>query len=252
MEILNLFKQTNFSNTIWWKVNINIRGYKNQTGNELVTEIVKNRLFRIIETNLIQKNWVDKTRILVQCFEDGYICWIDINNLVIEQYEETIKNRLILIDNLFIQQQTPKILDWIISQARKSNFYLWGGTAGPNYDCSGLIQTAFLKSKIYIPRDSFQLKIFCDHLFNFPGEISDLKMGDILFFGEGKKCDHVGIYYSNGKYFHSSGKENGRDGIALESLLDSEHSDKVSTYYRSRLISAGRVNKSYLWNKTIR
>ena len=251
MEALNLFKQTNFSNTIWWKVNINIRGYKNEIGNELVTEIVKNRLFRIIETNLMQKNWLNKSRILIQCFEDGYICWVNINNLTIEKYE-TIKNRLFLNDKTSIQEKTPKILDWIKKQSRKSNFYLWGGTAGPNYDCSGLIQTAFLKSNIFIPRDSFQMKIFCEHLFNFPEDISVLKMGDILFFGEDKKCNHVGIYYSKGKYFHSSGKDNGRNGIALDSILDLEDSDKISKYYRSRLISAGRVTKSYLWNKTIR
>ena len=111
MEALNLFKQTNFSNTIWWRVNNDIRGYKNETGNELVTEIIKNRLFRIIETNLIQKNWHNKHRIFIQCFEDGYICWVDINNLVIEKYE-AIKNSFVLIDKLFIQQQMPKILDW--------------------------------------------------------------------------------------------------------------------------------------------
>ena len=251
METLNLFKQTKFSNTIWWKLNINISGYKNEIGNDLVTEILKNRLFRIIETNLMQKNWLNKSRILIQCFEDGYICWIDINNLAIEKYE-TSKNSLILINKLYIQEQIPKILDWIKSQSRKTNYYLWGGTAGPNYDCSGLIQTAFLKSKIFLPRDSFQLKLFCEHLFYFPGDISALQMGDILFFGDNKRCDHVGIYLSGGKYFHSSGKENGRNGIALDSILDLEDSDKVSNYYRSRLISAGRVTKSYLWNKTIR
>ena len=251
MEILNLFKQTNFSNTIWWKVNNDIRGYKNEIGNELVTEIIKNRLFRIIQTNLIQKNWHNQHRIFIQCFEDGYVCWVDINNLLIEKYE-FIKNSFVLIDKLFIQEQMPKILGWIQNQSKISNFYLWGGTAGPNYDCSGLIQTAFLKSKIFVPRDSFQLKIFCEHLFNFPGDISVLQMGDILFFGEGKKCDHVGIYYSKGKYFHSSGRVNGRNGIALDNLLDDENSDSVSNYYRSRLISAGRVTKSYLWNKTIR
>jgi len=251
METLNLFKQTNFSNTIWWKVNINIKGYKNEIGNELVTEILKNRLFRIIETNLMQKNWLHKSRILIQCFEDGYICWIDIKNLVIEK-DEIINNKSRLIDNSFIQNQIPKILDWIEIQSRKSNFYLWGGTAGPNYDCSGLIQTAYLKSNIFIPRDSLQLKIFCEHLFNFPGDISALKMGDILFFGEGKKCNHVGIYYSKGKYFHSSGKEYGRNGIALDSVIDRKDSDVVSNYYRSKLISAGRITKSYLWNKTMR
>ena len=45
---------------------------------------------------------------------------------------------------------------------------------------------------------------------------------------------------------------NGRNGIALDNLLDVKNSDSVSHYYRSRLISAGRVTKSYLWNKTIR
>ena len=109
-----------------------------------------------------------------------------------------------------------------------------------------------MKNNIFIPRDSFQIKIFCEHLFNFPGDISALQMGDIIFFGEGKKCNHVGIYYAEGKYFHSSGKENGRDGIALDSLLDYGDNDIISSYYRSRLISAGRVAKSYLWNKTIR
>ena len=113
MEALNLFKQTNFSNTIWWRVNNDIKAYKNETGNELVTEIIKNRLFRIIETNLIQKNWYKKHRIFIQCFEDGYICWVDINNLVIEQYE-TIKDRLILIDKIFIQKNIPRIIDWIL------------------------------------------------------------------------------------------------------------------------------------------
>ena len=179
------------------------------------------------------------------------MCWVNINDLRIEKYE-TIANRLFLNDKKSIQEKTPKILDWIKKQSRKSNFYLWGGTAGPNYDCSGLIQTAFLKSNIFIPRDSFQMKIFCEHLFNFPEDISVLKMGDILFFGEDKKCNHVGIYYSKGKYFHSSGKDNGRDGIALDSIIHLEGSDKISKYYRSRLISAGRVTKSYLWNKTIR
>tara|TARA_B100000900_G_C20555396_1_gene706599 strand:+ start:206 stop:961 length:756 start_codon:yes stop_codon:yes gene_type:complete len=251
MKTLSLFKQTNFSNTIWWKVKINIAGYKNETGNELVTEILKNRIFRIVETNLNEKHWLNKSRILIQCFEDGYICWVDIDDLVIEK-NEINKDRLIMIDKSFIQKQIPIIMDWIQSESKKPNFYLWGGTAGPNYDCSGLIQTAFLRNKINVPRDSFQLKNFCEHLFNFPGDISSLQMGDILFFGEGKYCNHVGIYCSEGQYYHSSGRDNGRDGIALDSLLDQKNSDRVSNYYRSRLISAGRVTKSYLWNKTIR
>ena len=50
----SLFKQTNFSNTIWWKVKINISGYQNETENNLVTEIAKNRLFRLIHPSLFK------------------------------------------------------------------------------------------------------------------------------------------------------------------------------------------------------
>ena len=45
---ISLFKQTNFSNTIWWKLKVNISGFQNETENKLVTEIFKNRIFRLI------------------------------------------------------------------------------------------------------------------------------------------------------------------------------------------------------------
>ena len=127
---------------------------------------------------------------------------------------------------------------------------MWGGTLGPDYDCSGLIQTAFLRHKIFIPRDSYQMKNFCKHLFDFPGNIKNLKMGDLLFFGTHSKCNHVAIYFKDGLYFHSSGKDYGRNGIALDSLNDIN--DPISSHYSSQLISAGRVTRSYKWNKTIR
>ena len=54
IDPISLFKQTNFLNTIWWKVKINISGYQNETENNLVTEIVKNRIFRLIYPSLYQ------------------------------------------------------------------------------------------------------------------------------------------------------------------------------------------------------
>jgi cell wall-associated NlpC family hydrolase len=121
---------------------------------------------------------------------------------------------------------------------------------GPNFDCSGLIQTAFLNHEIYIPRDSYQIKSFCRHLFNFKETNKSLKKGDILFFGNKNKCDHVGIYKGDGFYYHSSGKDYGRNGIGIDTLKDTN--DKISLHYQSKLISAGRVIRSYGWNKTIR
>ena len=53
---ISLFKQTNFSKTIWWKLKVNISGYQNETEDKLVTEISKNRVFRLIYANIYQNN----------------------------------------------------------------------------------------------------------------------------------------------------------------------------------------------------
>ena len=247
IDPISLFKQTNFSNTIWWKVKINISGYQNKTEENLVTEILKNRIFRVIYPSFYQSK-KKLSRILVQFYEDGYICWIDLNNLSIEQFD--CKKSFFESDILNVQEKIPSILNWIKDQSISKNKYLWGGTLGPNFDCSGLIQTAFLNHEIYIPRDSYQIKSFCKHLFNFTENKYVLKKGDILFFGNKKKCDHVGIYKGDGLYYHSSGIDNGRNGIGIDTLK--ETNDKISLHYQSKLISAGRIIRSYRWDKTIR
>ena len=150
IDPISLFKQTNFSNTIWWKVKINISGYQNETDNNLVTEIIKNRIFRLIYPSLYQSKY-KLSRILVQFYEDGYICWIDLDKLFIERFD--IKNSFVESDQMLIQEKIPLILDWIQDRSKEKNIYLWGGTSGPNFDCSGLIQTAFLNHEIYIPRE---------------------------------------------------------------------------------------------------
>ncbi len=248
IEPISLFKQTNFSNTIWWELKVNISGYQHETENHLVTEIFKNRIFRLIHPNFYQ-NTKKLSRVLVQLFEDGYICWIDLDKLIIEKYEIT-RNEIIENEGLLIKQKIPLILHWIEGQSELNNRYLWGGTLGPNFDCSGLIQTAFFIHRIYIPRDSLQLKSFCTHLFNFKDNQKPLQAGDILFFGNQEKCDHVGIYKGDGFYFHSSGNDFGRNGIGVDTIKETK--DKISLHYQSKLISAGRVMRNYRWDRTIR
>ena len=245
---ISLFKQTNFSKTIWWKLKVNISGYQNEKEDKLVTEIFKNRIFRILYPNIYKKTH-KYTRILVQLYEDGYVCWINLDGLIIERYELG-KTDISKKEHFFIQDKVGSILKWIKDQSKITNQYLWGGTLGPNYDCSGLIQTAFLKHDIHIPRDSYQIKGFCKHLFDFKESYTALEPGDLLFFGNNEKCDHIGIYTGNGLYYHCSGKDFGRNGIGLDTLNNS--SDKISLHYKSKLISAGRVVRSYRWDRTIR
>ena len=251
MDSLFLLNQTNFSKSNWWKLKNNTLGYKDENSNNLVTEIEKGRNFRIIESFVNIKKHKIKSRFFVQLFEDGYFCWIDINGLKIEKYDKDNEKRL-LYDQIFIKKQMPSILNWICLQSKKINYYKWGGTLGPDFDCSGMIQTAFMKHDIYVPRDSYQLMSFCRHLFKFPGNSESLQMGDLLFFGDNNRCNHVAIYSNNGMYYHCSGKEDGRDCITKESLYESENDDEVSRYYRSKLLCAGRVVRSFRWDKTLR
>ena len=245
---ISLFKQTNFPKTIWWKLKASIYGYQNETGKKLVTQVFKGRIFKLIYPKFYQKS-KNLTRVLVQFFEDGYICWIDLDKLIVEKYEFK-KSEIIRNETSLIQKKIPLILNWIKNQSKLNNKYLWGGTLGPDFDCSGLIQTAFLINQIYIPRDSYQIKSFCKHLFYFKESHKALKPGDLLFFGDKEKCDHVGIYKSEGFYYHSSGKEFGRNGIGLDTLK--ETNDQISLHYQSKLISAGRVVRGYRWDRTIR
>jgi len=245
---ISLFKQTNFSKTIWWKLKVNISGYQNETEDSLVTEIFNNRIFRLLYPNIYQHHH-RLSRVLVQLYEDGYVCWINLDGLIIEKYEFR-KNDSLKNEHFFIKDKVASILKWIKDQAELTNEYLWGGTLGPNFDCSGLIQTAFLKHHIHIPRDSYQIKSFCRHLFYYKGSYATLQPGDLLFFGNKRKCDHVGIYKGDGLYYHSSGRDFGRNGIGLDTLKQTNN--KTSLYYQSKLISAGRVVRNYRWDRTIR
>ena len=245
---ISLFKQTNFSNTIWWKLKVNISAYQNETENKLVTEIFKNRSFRLLYPN-IHKGTNKFLRILIQLYEDGYVCWINLDGLIIEK-SKLIETQNLKYEHSFIKEKIPSILKWIQTQSELNNKYLWGGTLGPNFDCSGLIQTSFFKHNIYIPRDSYQIKSFCKHLFNFKESHSDLQPGDLLFFGNKEKCDHIGIYKGDGFYYHSSGREFGRNGIGIDSLKKTN--DKISLHYKSKLISAGRVVRRCRWDRTVR
>ena len=66
----------------------------------------------------------------------------------------------------------------------------------------------------------------------------ELLPGDLIFFGD-KRVNHVALYLGNNQYIHSSGKETGNNGIAINLLTDDR--DNVSRYYYQKLWSFGRV-----------
>ena len=145
-----------------------------------------------------------------------------------------------------IQAQLPQVIEFTYLAMQTPNQYLWGGTVGPNYDCSGLMQAAFASVGIWLPRDAYQQEAFTQPLplSTESLDLSCLQPGDLIFFGTPEKATHVGLYLGEGRYIHSSGQKIGRNGIGVD-RLSPEADDGVSQAYYQQLRGARRVTCSY-------
>lgn len=79
--------------------------------------------------------------------------------------------------------------------------YLWGGTSGFGYDCSGLVYALYARFGIYLPRDAADQQHAGTRV-----ALSKLRPGDLLFFAgqDGKgPAFHVAIYVGGGRVIDS-------------------------------------------------
>lgn len=79
--------------------------------------------------------------------------------------------------------------------------YLWAGTSGFGFDCSGIMHAVYKNHGILIPRDSS-----AQATKGMAVTKKDRQPGDLLFFAYNKgkgKVYHVGMYIGNGKMLHA-------------------------------------------------
>ncbi|MBD2448084.1 C40 family peptidase [Nostoc sp. FACHB-152] len=169
--------------------------------------------------------------------EDDYPGWVSVSDLGLLQ-PATVPYQAATFSEVEIKKLLPNVIAFMHKAMQHNNEYLWGGTLGPNYDCSGLMQAAFASVGVWLPRDAYQQEAFLQAI-----SIAELQPGDLVFFGTPQKATHVGLYLGDGRYIHSSGKAQGRNGIGIDVL--SEQGDEVSRSYYQQLRGAGRVVKSY-------
>lgn len=85
------------------------------------------------------------------------------------------------------------------------NPYVWGGTSlTRGADCSGFVLSVFAQYGVYLPRSSASqagsgIKI----------SASEAQPGDLFFYSNGKRINHVAIYIGNGQIVHASSPSTG-------------------------------------------
>jgi cell wall-associated NlpC family hydrolase len=110
--------------------------------------------------------------------------------------------------------------------------YQWGGTADNGFDCSGLIQYAYARHGIRLPRTSRDQAVAGNAVAMV---VDSLLPGDILAFTgrAGGTVTHVGMYVGEGKFIHSSST-----GVKLSRL---DPSDPEGSYWIPKWVGARRL-----------
>jgi hypothetical protein len=214
-----------------YKCQTDLNLYDSPNCNSLATQAASGRHLQVISIN------EDSSAIAVRLCEDDYPGWVaraDVEHLEIA----SVPYQAPSVTESEIQQLLPQVIAFTHKAMSQTNEYLWGGTVAPNYDCSGLMQAAFVSVGVWLPRDAYQQEGFTQSI-----AVDQLQPGDLVFFGTPQKATHVGLYLGDGRYIHSSGKEIGRNGIGIDLL--SEQGDTISRSYYQQLRGAGRVVKSY-------
>lgn len=206
--------------------------YKTPACNSLVTQAAAGRSLRFL---YLPDG--EPTAIGGCLCDDDYPGWLAISDLS-SLVPAPQPYRPAMVDAVTIQQRLPQAIAFAKAAMAQPNHYLWGGTVAPNYDCSGLMQAAFRTIGVILPRDAYQQESFVT-----PVTLTDLQLGDLIFFGSEGKTTHVALALGADQYIHSSGPAHGRNGIGLDSLK--ELKDLVSAHYQAQLRGAGRVTQAY-------
>jgi cell wall-associated NlpC family hydrolase len=177
--------------------------------------------------------------VFVRLCEDGYEGWLKPGAYLDKVLRPATYKPNKTADRATIVRAIPSVLAFLFEAMQTPNQYLWGGTVGPNFDCSGLVQTAFAGQGIWLPRDARkQCKAPC----TMPVDDDKVEPGDLLFFSRSQKIDHVGIHLGNWFYIHSSGKNLGRDGIGIDRYSkDAKNARGVGANYSPIYLYSRRV-----------
>lgn len=107
------------------------------------------------------------------------------------------------------------LFDSVVTIARRQvgvEYRFGGERPDGGFDCSGLVRYVMQAAKIRLPRNSAEQARSGEAI---PRDVSRLRVGDLLTFGNGGRVSHVGIYVGSGRFVHASSVS----GRVVESLV---------------------------------
>ncbi len=102
--------------------------------------------------------------------------------------------------------------------------YLWGGHSSKGFDCSGFTGTVYRVEGRQLPRDA-NMQAELGEQIEPDSTYSNLRPGDLIFFGPPERVTHVGICLGGSYFIHCS------DDVHINSL---DASDSLFNAYRKR------------------
>ncbi len=95
-------------------------------------------------------------------------------------------------------------------KAQLGDAYVMGASGPDAWDCSSLVQAAFKQVGVDLPRVSQDQSMVGTEV-----SLSNLQVGDILYWGSKGSAYHVGVYIGNGQYLDAA---NPSKGVVIQDL----------------------------------
>jgi cell wall-associated NlpC family hydrolase len=119
-----------------------------------------------------------------------------------------------------LSRSATSLLDGLVTRARSQlgTRYVYGGAApGAELDCSSFVRYVMEALNVRLPRTANQQARVGRPV---PRDPSQLRPGDLLTFGRGRRTSHVGIYLGEGRFIHASVKS----GQVIETTIERNRS----------------------------
>lgn len=173
--------------------NLNVRGEAN-TNSSVLTQVLKGEELEFVES---QGEW---TMISL----DGEDAYVSTEYISVEEKLDTA----ITMTELLYGEGVSNVRVDLVEYAKQfiGNPYVWGGTSlTKGADCSGFVLSVFKKYGISLSHSSQAQSNEGTKI-----STSELKPGDLVFYGNGSKSiNHVAIYIGGGQVVHASSPKTG-------------------------------------------